>query len=181
MIEVEDIDGSFAKRLAHVSFPFGRLVPTSQANSRGFSLVEAMMIVLFLGIFAVIAVPRLDYGIVKRYRAEAAANKIVTDLRLTRRLAISNAATNTKGYTLKMLGGGPYTGYEIENNDTKVVVASHTIHPDVVVTGGSGFEFEAPLGNLGPGSDVQLTVSAEGKSFTITVIQATGAVKCAEN
>jgi len=147
---------------------------------KGFSLIEAAMVVLFIGILAVVAIPRLNFAVISKYKAEAMAKKIVTDLRLTRRLAISEAANNTKGFELIMLGAGPYTGYKIENSDTMATVASHTIDSDVSVTGAVKFKFE-PLGNLQTGGDLQLSVSAEGKSFTITVIQATGAVKCAEN
>ena len=147
---------------------------------RGFSLVEAVLVVVFLGIFALIAVPRLNWALVKRYKAEAQAKKIVTDLRLTRRLAISDAANNSAGFELKMLGGGSYTGYEIENSDTLATVASHAIDSDVAVTGDSSFQFE-PLGNLQGAGNLELTVSAEGKVLTITIIQATGWVKCTEN
>ena len=146
----------------------------------GFTLVEAIMVVLFIGILAVIAIPRLNMAVVSRYKAEATAKKIVTDLRLTRRLAISDAANNTKGFEFTMLGPGPYTGYEIENSDTKATVASHTIDSDVSVTGAVKFKFE-PLGNLQTGGDLQLTVSAEGKTFTIEIVPVTGAVKCIEN
>ncbi|KPK41693.1 MAG: hypothetical protein AMJ65_08985 [Phycisphaerae bacterium SG8_4] len=163
-----------------VLFPFGRLVPIREQNRRAFSFVEAMLVVVFLGVFVLIALPRLDYALLKRYKAEAEAQKLATDLRLTRRLAISDAATNTEGYDLNMLGASPYTAYEIKNADTNETVASHAIDSDVVVTGGSMFKFE-PTGNLQTGSDVQLTVSAEGKVITITITRATGGVKCAEN
>jgi Tfp pilus assembly protein FimT len=155
-------------------------VPIREENHRAFSLVELMLIVAFLGVFAAIAIPRLDYAIVRRYKAEATAKKILTSLRLTRSLSISEAATNNKGFELAMTGGGPYTGYEIENSDTKATVASHTIDSDVSVTGTNKFKF-TPLGNLQIGSDLQLTVSADGKSFTITVFTVTGVAECVEN
>ena len=147
---------------------------------RALTLIESMLIVMILGIFAFVAVPRLNYAIVKQHRAEAAARKIATDLRFTRNLAISEAATNNVGFELKMLGSGSYTGYEIINSDTLTKVSSHSIDSDVTCTGDGSFNFE-PLGNLQAGANSQLTVSAEGKSYTITIIQATGAVKCAEN
>jgi type II secretory pathway pseudopilin PulG len=145
-----------------------------------FGLVELLIVVMWLGIFAAIAVPRLNFAAISKQQAETIAWKIVTDLRLTRRLAISDAATNSKGFDLNMLGEGPYTGFEIENADTKAIVVTHTIDPDVSVTGDGKFKF-TPLGNLQTGGVLQLTVSAEGKSFTITVFPATGTVKCTEN
>ncbi len=145
----------------------------------GFSMLELVLIAVFLGVFAVIAVPRLNYAAISKQKADSTARKIVADLRLTRSLAISDAANNTKGFELNMVGSDPYTGYEIENRDTDDIVASHTIDSDVTCSGDDKFKF-GPLGNL-TNSDDQLTVTAEGKSFTITIICATGIVKCTEN
>jgi len=149
-----------------------------------FSLVELILIVAFIGIFAVIAVPRLNFAIISKQKADTFTRKIVTDLRLTRRLAISDAANNTKGFELKMVGSVPYTSYEIENVDTHVTVASHTLDPGVTITCPTGIKFEfGPLGNLTPGSaeEMEINISVEDRSFTITILKATGAVKCVEN
>jgi len=146
-----------------------------------FSFVELIMIVAFLGIFAFIAVPRFNHAIIKKQKAETTARKIVTDLRLTRRLAISDAANNTKGFELKMVGSTPYTTYEIENVDTHATVASHTIDSGLSISCPTGIRFIfGPLGNL-EGSATQIIVSAEGRSFTITINPATGIIKCVEN
>ncbi|MHC4260659.1 MAG: pilus assembly FimT family protein, partial [Planctomycetota bacterium] len=146
----------------------------------GFTSVEVILVVLIIGILAVIAVPRLNFAVISKHKAEATARKIATDLRRTRGLAISEAATNTKGFSLEMSGGPPYTNYQIVNDDTEATVDSHTIDSTVNCTGGVNFEF-GHLGNLELGSDSQLTVSASGKTFTITIIRATGTVKCVEN
>lgn len=147
-----------------------------------FSFVELIIIVVFLGIFAIIAVPRFNYAIISKQRADALARKIVTDLRLTRRLAISDAVNNVKGFELKMIGLSPYGSYEIENVDTQATISSHTIDSNVSVVclTGSRFIF-GPMGNLEPGSGTGINVSAEGKSFTITFITPTGTIKCVEN
>ena len=149
-------------------------------NEAGYSLVELIIVVIFLGIFAVVAVPRFNLATVSRQKADTVARKIVTDLRRTRSLAISDAASNTQGYELKMVGAAPYTAYEIENRDTGETVDSHTIDSNVSCAGDNTFEF-GPLGNLEAGSGSALTVSADGKSYTITIVPATGAAKCAEN
>ena len=155
-------------------------MPIRKANRRAFSLVELMLMVAILGIFAAVAIPRLDYAIVRRYKAEATAKKILIGLRLARALAISEAATNSKGFDLNMLGGSPYSGFEIENANTKATVETRTIDSDVSVTGAAKFKFTL-LGALQTGSDLLLTVSAEGKSFTITVSGVMGVAECVEN
>lgn len=151
-----------------------------EKEKKAFSLVELIIIVVFLGVFAAVAVPRLNLAIISKKKTETTARKIVTDLRRTRGLAISDAANNSKGFELRMLGSSPYTGYEIENRDSKTIVDSHTIDSAVSCTGDNKFKF-GPLGNLTDAGHKVLTVTAEGKSFTITVLRATGAVQCVEN
>ena len=150
------------------------------ASRKAFTLAELIIIVLILGALAVIAVPKMQFATLRRQKADTVAKKIATDLRLARRLAISNAAENVSGYALNMTGGPPYTGYEIVDLDEDEVIDSHTIDSEITCTSGANFKF-GPLGNLLSGSDNQLLVSAEGKIFTITIISATGAVRCSEN
>ncbi len=149
-------------------------------RKKAFTLTELLLVVTLLGIFAVIAVPRLNLALMPRKKTDYLARKIVTDLRRTRELAISNAANNSNGFALNMLGSAPYATYEIANLSNSAVVDSQTIDLSLDCTGGAVFGF-GPFGNLLTGSDTQLTISAEGKSFTITIIPATGAVRCAEN
>jgi len=152
------------------------------ASQKGaFTLVELILIVLFVGICAFIAVPRLNLSAVSKQKADGLTRKIVTDLRRTRRLAISDAANNTAGFALNMTGSSPYTGYEIEDLNTSTIITNGTFSIDSAIscTGGASFQF-GPLGNL-TGSDTQLIVSASEKTFTITIISATGMIKCTEN
>ena len=151
-------------------------------NAEAYSLVEAILIVLFIGIFAAIAIPRLNFAVISKHKAETTAKKIVTDLRRTRRMAISDAANNNKGFELNMTGGGPHDSYQIENCDTHEVLEVHEIDSSVSVncSNSKKFSFE-PLGNRKGAENGNITVSAEGKTFTITVVPATGMIKCTEN
>ncbi|HUT46535.1 MAG TPA: hypothetical protein VMX36_09635 [Sedimentisphaerales bacterium] len=164
----------------HVGYPTVVANGVAYATAAGYSLIELVVIVVFLGIIAAIAVPRLNFSATSKQKADTIARKIVTDLRRTRRLAISDAADNTDGFALNMTASAPYSGYEIENLDTSGTVDSLTIDSDISCTGGTAFQF-GPLGNLKAGSDTQLTVSASGKTFTITIAAGTGMVKCTEN
>ena len=69
---------------------------------QAFSLVELIIVVLFLGILATVAVPRLNFSAVTKQKADTIARKIVTDLRRTRRMAVSGAADNTSGFALNI-------------------------------------------------------------------------------
>jgi len=149
-------------------------------HKKAFSLIELIMIVLFAGIFAAIAVPKFNFSAISRQKASTTARKIVTDLRRTRSLAVSNAASNTTGFKLDMTGSSPYSGYDIVDANSSETVDSHTIDSDISCTGGDEFKF-GPLGNLLAGSDSQLSVSAGGRTFTIEITSATGMVKCTEN
>jgi Tfp pilus assembly protein FimT len=150
-------------------------------NKTAYSAIELIICVLFLGIFAAITVPKMTFFIISKQKAETFANKVVTDLRRTRRLAISDAATNTDGYALNMTGGGPYTGYEIVNLKTSTTIPNGTfsIDSNISCDGGANFQF-GPLGNRKPGSDTQLTVTDGVKTFTID-ITLIGMVKCVES
>jgi Tfp pilus assembly protein FimT len=149
-------------------------------KSNGTSFVEVILVLLFVGVFTAIAVPRFSFSAVFKKNADTTARKLVTDLRRTRRLAITDAANNPDGYELIIKSSGQSTSYEIKNIDTREVVDSHTFDDTIIWTGGDTFEF-GPLGNLLGSSDTQTEISSKGKTFTITIIPATGIIKCVEN
>ena len=151
-----------------------------KAKRNAYSFIEMIIVVIFLGIIAVIAVPKLNFFVTSQQGAEATAWKIVTDLRRTRMLAISEAAANSAGFVLNMTGSSPYINYEIRNLETSETVESFTIESVVNCTGGANFQF-GPLGNLLPGSDNQLVISSSGKSYNISIVTATGMIKCEKN
>lgn len=142
----------------------------------GTSFAEIIVVVLFIGILSAIAIPRFSFSMIHKTNAEALTRKIVTDLRYTRRMAISDAASNSAGYELSIDG----SSYTIENIDTSEEILQHDIASEITVTGGTLFQFH-PLGYLIGGSDTELTVEASSRSFTITIVPAMGAVTCVEN
>jgi Tfp pilus assembly protein FimT len=148
--------------------------------NKGYTLVELIIVVVFVSAMVMIAVPRINFSITTAKGTQALAKKIATDLRRTRQLAIADAASNTSGYQLRMNGASPYTDYDIVNLKTSATVDSHTITSDISCTNGSVFEF-GPMGNLLAGSDSQLDLAGGGDSFTITITSATGMAKCVQN
>jgi len=141
----------------------------------GHTLVEVVTVVLIISFLACVAVPRVNLGALSGARVDAVVHRIVTDLRRTRSQAILEAARNPAGYGLIMRDAGPYIGYQIVNLLNGAVVAEHDLPADVQCRGGRRFEFE-PLGNLSTASDMQLTVSTEGKTYSLRLVRATGAV-----
>ena len=145
-------------------------------RSGAYTLVELLVVVAIAGILAMVAIPRLQFGAIHRSKGEAAAWKIVTDLRRTRNLAITDAATNPDGYALNIQTSGGSSSYEIVDLGTLNVVDSHTLDSSIVHTGQQSLKFNS-LGALESGSDRSVTLSASDKTFTITVVPATGTVK----
>lgn len=157
-------------------------------SQRGFSLIELLIVVLFLSALATIAIPRMNLTGLHRRMAETTALKIVTDLRRTRTMAISDAAVNTDGFQLKFhvtgnvsvsAGSGHY--YEIINLHTNDVVDTHELDPEVTVKckGNGEYDF-GPLGNVQKNAGKEIMVSAQGKTIVITP-ETGGAVKWSES
>ncbi len=139
-----------------------------------YSLAEMIVVVLIIGALAFIAVPRLNLAALYHKQAHIVAKTIVTDLRRTRTLAISNAATNATGFTLSISG----SVYQIVNDSNGATVDSQAIDSHITCGGGTVFSF-GPLGNL-RASSTPLTVSDKNgeRTYTITITPGTGMVKC---
>jgi hypothetical protein len=75
-----------------------------------------------------------------------------------------------------MTGGGPYDGYQIVDLHNSGAIATCEIPDDVQCSGGQRFEF-GPLGNLRSGSDAQLRIATETRTYLVEVVPTTGAVK----
>jgi prepilin-type N-terminal cleavage/methylation domain-containing protein len=138
------------------------------------TLVELLIVVLIIGVMAFIAVPRMGLSIISGGKAQTASQQIAAAIRYTRSLAITNAATNSRGFSFNMTTDP--TGYKIEDLTPPThIVETGSIAKGVTCSAGS-FEF-GPLGNKLRG-DSSMTVEAGGKKFKITVISTTGMVKC---
>lgn len=158
-----------------------RLSFAMKRDRAAFTVLELIVVMMLVGVMAAIAVPRFNFALITKHRASTTARKLVVDLRRARRLAISDAANNNQGFELQMQAPSPYTSYEIIDRDPPIAtVDSHTIDSQVSCTGDARFRF-GPLGNLTDAGSTEIIVAGGGRSYTITVTVATGAVRCVEN
>jgi Tfp pilus assembly protein FimT len=143
------------------------------------TLIELIIIVAMLAAVAFIAIPRLRFPALYRKQTHTVARKIVTDLRRTRQLAISNAATDPNGFALNIdIINSTYR--IVDGGGTPIQNGTFSIDPKITCASGTSFQF-GPLGNL-TGSDSQLTLSIDGEIFaTISITPATGMIQCTEN
>lgn len=147
---------------------------------KGFSLIELMIVVLFLAALTTIAIPRVNLSGIRRREAETTTMKMITSIRRTRSMAISKAATHPHGFAFKLnLKNEPCT-YQIVDQLDNSVIDSQEIDTDITVSckGNGEYPF-GPLGNLENNAKKEITVSAEGREFEIT-IEAGGTVKWEE-
>ncbi len=165
---------------ASCAIPFNFICEIMILRKSGYSLAEMVAVIMIIGALAFIAIPQLNFAALHHKQASTIAKRIVTDLRRTRALAISNAAINTAGFRLQMLGSAPFTAYQIVDANSGTVIEIQNIDSPISCTGGSQFKFGS-LGNLLSGSDTSLSVSSEGRAYTITIISATGLVQCIES
>ena len=149
------------------------------ATRRGYSLFELITVVLFIGVLAAVAIPRLKLDAISKQKADCVARRLVTDLRRTRTRAITHAGTQSEGFALRMSGTEPYNGYEIKNWSTGEVIDRQTIDSDVECRGPDTYRF-GPLGNTMEAYG-DITIRSKGRTFTISIVSATGMVKCVEN
>lgn len=144
-----------------------------------YSLVELLIVVVVLSAMAFVAVPRMQFAAIRQRQVEVAASRILSALRQTRSLAILNAVDHPGGYALRLTTSGGVTTFDIIDAATSAVVESESLDSSVSSSGGTLFTFTL-LGALKTGSDSSLTVSAEGRTRTITIVTATGTAKCEE-
>ena len=148
-------------------------------RSSAYSLVELLIVVAVLAAMAFVAVPRLPFAMARQKQAEAAAWQTVSMLRRTRSLAILNAATHPDGFALQISIASGVTTLEIVDVSASSVVDTQTLDSAVSCTGTSRFEFD-PFGTL-TSAGTSLSLSAAGATYQITIVPATGMVRCEES
>ncbi|MFH1504237.1 MAG: GspH/FimT family pseudopilin [Candidatus Omnitrophota bacterium] len=134
---------------------------------RSYSFIEVLFVVIVIAVLAAIAVPRLGLGFAVKMKVKTAAQRLVSDLRLTRRLAI----TNNQDYKLSVDSSAKeYSIYDSSETQTGV---TRTLDSTLTISADKDFIFES-LGNASSTSDTSISLSADGNQADITVTVATG-------
>lgn len=142
-------------------------------RARGYTLIELIFVVIVVMLVAVIVIPRMGLPFTVKMKVYTASKKLVSTLRYTRRLAI----TNNENYRLQVTAST--NEYEIYDSGDGQVGNTETIDSTITVSGDKDFIFEA-FGNASAASDTDISLSADGNQYDITVTVATGRVELAE-
>ena len=130
------------------------------ADSRGFTIIEIIMVVVLIGILAVSVVPKfMDTSAIS---LQGGAAMVRADIRYTQELAMSTHAPKTIAFT---------------TNDTSYTVVSQTVDlpSKVSISSGATFTFNS-LGEPTTGGGSSVEIQAGSSTKTITVESYTGRV-----
>ena len=130
------------------------------SDSRGFTIIELMMVVVLIGILAVSVVPKfVDTSAISLVGAAA---MVAADIRYTQELAMSTNSSKTIVFTT--------------SNDYYTVDSRNVDLPSKVsISSGTTFTFNS-LGEPTTGGGSSVTLSAGAETKTITVENYTGRV-----
>ncbi len=140
-------------------------------KAKGFTLIEALMVLSMIGILAALAIPR--FGSVGKKSAYMTSRQIVVDMRYARSLAVTTGTTHIVKFF--PAGAGEYTSYGIfKDADPDVQVGDIKKIPETVTCTSSTeqFNFEK-LGNATGGN---ITLTDDAKQYVVYIISSTGRV-----
>jgi type II secretory pathway pseudopilin PulG len=133
-----------------------------------FSLVEAILTVVIIGILAAIILPHfIKGGFVQDLTLRTATAQIASDIRYTRQLAITNSAPHSIIFNFSQKEYGIYRG-------TTPVGEIKKIPPEITYSGTSRFDFSSP-GSCSFSGD-GLLLNSTSSQYQIKVEPPTGVV-----
>ncbi|MFH0731526.1 MAG: GspH/FimT family pseudopilin [Candidatus Omnitrophota bacterium] len=137
----------------------------------GYTFIELVFVILVVAILAAVALFRPGFDFTVKAKVRTAAQRLVSDLRLTRTLAV----TNNENYKLVIdQNNNEYSIFDSGNTQSG---ATRTVDSNITLTGDTEFIFQA-LGNASSGSSASL--EAESNQYNIDVVSVTGMVNMQE-
>ena len=132
-----------------------------------YTLIELLFVVVVLGVLSAIAIPRFSGELITKMRVKTAARKLISDLRLTRRLSV----TDNENYRLSINSSS--NQYAIYNSSSSQIGHTRDIDSNIGINSDKDFIFES-LGNLSLSSDTGVSLSADENRADISVVIPTG-------
>ncbi len=142
-------------------------------RARGYTLIELVFVVVVIVLVAMVVIPRMGLPFTVKMKVYTASKKLVSNLRYTRRLAI----TNNENYRLNV--DSSTNEYEIYDSGDAQVGNTETIDSSITVSDDKDFIFEA-FGNASAASDTSISLTADGNQYDLIVTTATGRVELVE-
>jgi prepilin-type N-terminal cleavage/methylation domain-containing protein len=150
---------------------FGFLTPHSAfriPQSKGFTLIEVILVMVIIGILAATVVPRIDFTISTTASVDGAAYIVASDIRYAQEWAMANRVSKT--VTFATATPTVYTFSPSSSLDP-----SGQLPSGVTITTNYTVQFNS-LGEPIAGGGGSVTVSAGGLTKTVTVTNYTGKV-----
>jgi len=139
-----------------------------QANLKGFTLIEVIMVMVIIGILSAVVVAKLDIGMTtSKASVEGAANMIASDIRYAQEFAMANRVSKSVVF---ISGTSVYTF-----NPTSPFDSTGQLPSGVTVGGNFTITFNS-LGEPTSGGGGSVTVSGGGQTKTISIVNYTGKV-----
>lgn len=149
----------------------------------GFGLIEILLVVVVLSIFAAVVIPRLSkldlYG---KYQVYTTAHKVSAALRLARRLAITTGDDHRVIFS-KTGGSGDYNEYRIQQRvgGIWVMVGEVKSMLDAIKVSGDSDAIFSPDGSAVRDRSFTYKDSANGNRHRLDVKKITGRVRLRTN
>jgi type II secretory pathway pseudopilin PulG len=150
-------------------------MPCRLLTRRAMTMLEMVIVVVFIGIFAALALPRLGPTLLSNFGSEADARRLALDLLQAQRYAIT---TGDNHFIQFVMSGSNATGYTVmrrTGGTTTAVDAPHTFASQVTVTpSAANAEFQFDGSAL---ASYQIDLVGPNQTWRVTVVQITGAIK----
>ncbi len=148
----------------------GRTFTRTRPHPPGFSIIEVLVILIFLAVFALVALPNL--AVPTQVPAGAAARQVGADMRLARRLAIAGHVNFVVTFSP---AAGPYTSYTVApSGGTAGPDFPKTFPAGVAVTGTQQVTY---LPSGATTASALLTMADGTSTAQVQVVSATGFVQ----
>jgi len=142
-----------------------------QANFKGMTLIEVIVVMIIIGIVAAIVIPRFDFATSSQASVDGAANMIASDIRYAQEFAMANRVSKSISFST-VPPANKYTFSPVSTGmDPSGQLSGATIGTTIQFT----FNSLGEPTTSSPGVWA-VTVSAGGVTRTITVLQYTGKV-----